>query len=1832
MFPAPPGVTRFGFLNVSGLPTEPRSPQYQDLFKFIPSKGFSFLGVQEVNLNLSKCTASGSWSRRTAKYSGFSHASVNIHSSSEDQVLYGGTACFVEPKLQIRLGVHGSDPSGLGRWSWITLLGRQGIRTRVITGYRPVIDKSDKPNSVYSQQELYWKEAKVPYRCPRSAFLDDLGQAIKGWMAAGDQILLGLDANENTRRPLLQEWSADLGLIDVHKAMWEDATHVATCNKSTVSNHPIDAVWCSPGLDVAACGLSGFGSLDFGINTDHRLLWVDIADDSLFGFSAPSPAKCQITHFPLHDPRARKRYYRTLNRLRDQHGIQCQLADLALKSENRSFSKEDEGTYNRIAALDLELRCQAKSKCAPFYAGRVLYSAEIGALRKEIRLWKLMYQHRSKRRVDNRKIRRLMKRLDIKDAFLLNRHEIIGRREDVRKRYQHAKRHQVKLHKEHRARLHRSRAKATGTSPESQERADIHTAAMRKHFWHVRKVMDRKPRTNISILETIDEDGQTVQHTTREDIEAACAEEGARRFSQTTDTPFMTGSLHQQLGFQACQSVVDAILAGEFVPGEDVDEPTRLFLEELTMPDAIRATAPITGFVNAAEHAAGWKRMKGRIASSPFGPSFADFIAGGDHKETAAIDAAFANIPVAAGFYPDLWKKSLDVMIPKKVSSVNVRKLRIIVLFHSLFNMLNKRIGRSMIRQADTLGLIPLEAYGSRPGRRANICALNKVLAIDILHQLRRAGIICGNDASSCYDRIVHVVASICMQRLGVTPEVCKVMFGTLRELRHYVSTVFGQSSTAYGALRIPLQGIGQGNGAGPAIWLVMTIPLINMLRNRGYGIEAFAPFSGERIFFSCFTFVDDSDSIIAPLNCPTIQSLIQEAQGAIDLWGGGLCATGGALSLDKTYWWLIDTYWHRPSQQWRSCPTHSRPGTLWLRTPGSPPEQIRRLELSQAEETLGIWIAPDGNQTAQIAAMTSKIDAWAAKIATRQLTRTESWLSLTTGIHRTLLYPLVATRLSFKECTRVTKSLKTCALPALGLPKTMPLTVVHSPRRYLGYGVLDLWFEQGFEQVESYVHHANLACDITGSQLRCSLENLRLELGLPSCPLSYDYSIWHLCGTTVQVYIVWEFCSRLGLSIHDHLPALTVQRDGDVFLMESFAKNGFSPKQLAMLNRCRMFLRVIYLSDLATGDGTSLPVSVFHQRTPLDIHSDVSWPPQVAPNAHSWRLWNDALLRCFLCPHSESRGRLLRPLGAWFKVPVGWSEFLDPATSCYYVHRGEMAYDRYTLAQTGHAVRSLRVQFRDVVPCLPPGCLPTTGVGTGRIRQVSAPGMLLPPRPPYPPSNWWGVVIRWPTSLRHLLDGILAGTGACLTDGSLKNSWGTAGFTIRADILDKSDDLILANQTPGDPEDMDPYRAELGGAYGILRSVNQLLASCPTVPASGTSIILACDCESVLKNLFAKHDPRPSIPHYDLLTAARFELERSPLRWIPRHVRGHRDRVLPYYLLDPWEQLNCDMDRLAKTFWRTLERGGFRPHYLSEPDLQHWSLWLGPKRLCTWSRGFVEDLFYGAPVKQYWSTRLHYDTNGCNWDALSHAFKRLPLPRQLWVPRWLSSFLPLRSTLFRWGLATDDKCPRCPHTETRHHILVCSHPINRELVDRAIADLEVWLTSQRTHPSLSSGIVSMIRSWSTSTPWTIPAEVPSTHHYLLSSQAALGLSALMDGFMLRSWTAFQHAHYQFLGSKRTGKRWHSLLIRRIWQIAWISWQHRYQVLRSEDSLVLLRRHADLDAAIAAAFATDRSHLPRPARRWFLRSPSALHSETLDYKLLWLRNVQAWMPNHCEGP
>jgi len=257
------------------------------------------------------------------------------------------------------------------------------------------------------------------------------------------------------------------------------------------------------------------------------------------------------------------------------------------------------------------------------------------------------------------------------------------------------------------------RAQKLGTTIEGQTKSRLNATKARGIHARIRQVLGKKERTSISIVEYTNDSNQIVQCLTQAEIEQACQQEGQRRFSQTEGTPFLTGSLLRDRGYTATQHTVDQILTGTYQCDVDVDYFTQRFIAELSMPEKVKAPPIISGKCSTLEHVDGWQRMKPTIASSSFGPLFTDYIAGTNHKKVADIDAAFASIPTLTGFSPMLWKKAIDVMIPKKKTSHHVHELRIIVLFHALFNMMNKRVGREMVYRANQMGLLPSEAQQS---------------------------------------------------------------------------------------------------------------------------------------------------------------------------------------------------------------------------------------------------------------------------------------------------------------------------------------------------------------------------------------------------------------------------------------------------------------------------------------------------------------------------------------------------------------------------------------------------------------------------------------------------------------------------------------------------------------------------------------------------------------------------------------------------------------------------------------------------------------------------------------------------------------------------------------------------------------------------------------------------------------------------------------------------------------------------------------------------------------------------------------------------------------
>jgi len=89
---------------------------------------------------------------------------------------------------------------------------------------------------------------------------------------------------------------------------------------------------------------------------------------------------------------------------------------------------------------------------------------------------------------------------------------------------------------------------------------------------------------------------------------------------------------------------------------------------------------------------------------------------------------------------------------------------------------------------------------------------------------------------------------------------------------------------------------------------------------------------------------------------------------------------------------------------------------------------------VDEARRTLGVRIAPDGNNLAEAQHLHGVATEWAKHMATTQLTRAEAKFSLRQVLIPKLAYALQATTLGEQQCAEIMKPAINKALPALGI------------------------------------------------------------------------------------------------------------------------------------------------------------------------------------------------------------------------------------------------------------------------------------------------------------------------------------------------------------------------------------------------------------------------------------------------------------------------------------------------------------------------------------------------------------------------------------------------------------------------------------------------------------------------------------------------------------------------------------------------------------------------------------------------------------------------------
>ena len=197
----------------------------------------------------------------------------------------------------------------------------------------------------------------------------------------------------------------------------------------------------------------------------------------------------------------------------------------------------------------------------------------------------------------------------------------------------------------------------------------------------------------------------------------------------------------------------------------------------------------------------------------------------------------------------------------------------------------------------------------------------------------------------------------------------------------------------------------------------------------------------------------------------------------------------------------------------------------------------------------------------------------------------------------KSLEFPLPTLTMTYDECNKIMKIVKQGLLNKSRVSISIPSSALYGSAKEGGLQLNHLYHTQGLMHLNKFVRFLD-SQTITGKLIRVSLEIAIVELGIGRNLFSLDYTRFHCLLSDSWIKSLLRFAHEYGISIVDRITSFPLpKRVGDVFLMEAFEHQGYPKKQLQILNRCRIYLQVVMLSDIMTGNGDSFTMTFRSER-----------------------------------------------------------------------------------------------------------------------------------------------------------------------------------------------------------------------------------------------------------------------------------------------------------------------------------------------------------------------------------------------------------------------------------------------------------------------------------------------------------------------------------------------------------------------------------------------------------------------------------------------------------
>ena len=1764
---------------------------------------------------------------RDSRWKKMKISSANNKHENISRFQYGGNAILAFDETASRVIKTGADESGLGRWAWMLFEGKNNHKTRVISAYFPCkIKDRKKTQTVYAQHERYLNKKGIN-KCPREHMAYELTEKINEWQDKGEKIVLMADCNEDLSKklPIQKALTQKCQLVDPIREIYQTKNNPLPPSTLTGSK-PIDCILVSSQLRNIVKG--GWLEVGEGIG-DHRPIYVDIPNKLLLGEHIFKIQRPEIRRLTCDQPKVVDKFVHLLRKQMKHQKIFDAYNKLA-EVYNNDEAQDDEflEKLNKVDRSMTNAIRYAEKRCRKLTMGGVPYTPERTKAGNMIGLWTNIVRKKNGHNISSRYIKRQAKQLGVHRPMELKIEDCEKEKMSAIKEYRKIKRNAAKNRRDF------INEKATQQAANGNE--SVGNAIRRLN----RLEEERESRRRIKIatksfagatmkilLENTKFPEKTRTTTDKDEIEKALRKENTQKFTLAYSSPFLNYPLKNILGQDATTLQAEEMLNGTFNKKLKISKETKKFIKCLEKPDSIKKVGDNDSMITVEQVQYYWKKKREKTSSSMSQRHIGTYKAMATDQQIMQIINGIGNMAYNTGIALERWTNDLDVSLLKRPNKIRPEDLRTIGQLEADFNQqASMHFSKRMIDTGIEHNEIPESQYAKK-GCRSIEAAIVKIMFFDHLRMNRKQGAFIAMDLMQCFDRMAHPITSIAAQRLGVPKKIIKCMINALVRMKHFVRTAYGDSDRYYiGKKEMPFQGAIQGNGAASPLFVAISCLILAYLEKCVTGVEVITAITMTLITITAIMYVDDTDILIAAKEGEGVKSIVKKAKMAAKAYMHAVHQTGGALRPHKCNWYLITIKW--TGGKWRYGKTNEDVATLRLKNTDGKKEIVKRKEAHEGLKGLGVVVSPDGSWEDQMKELLEeKIIPWNNSIKTSYLYKHDVYRSAFESIFKSVEYILPATSFNERQCNRIDAQIHNTFLPKIGVDTHLPLAYRYAPTRYQGLGSMNIEVQQLIEKIKIFLPNAGQDTQMAHF-IKSQLESLHLLLGTNRNIFDLKYDRYGMLVKNEKGWLVhlWENLKKFDVEIKGTYTKTTGQRVNDFALMDKAIDSGLlNSEQLKKINRCRVYLRVQQLSDIATGKGDRVIQQYMEGNIERVRESKYSWPEQRKPTKSDWQEWSEAIKNIWT---ENEQGLISPPLGEWIYEThqiTKWS--YDVSTDTVYKEQDYMhkAYSATKESRHGkfytYKNRCMRMPMERIQAFV-------TEISNKKVSLDSVVKPRKQPNVECEEKKRFYKYIVGSKNEQDIVEAIRNKYAVAVCDSSVLREMniGTASWILMGKGIKNA--VTGDHGVPNGSNTIDPYRGELYGIYAVLKYVKDFTEK-HEIQSGG--ITIACDNDASLQHAIEYNRRAPiKCSTHDILWAI-YDLKKDMnIEIKAQRVEGHRDDYVSMEEMNIFEQLNCYVDKRAKKF-RKYITGNNEYEYSKIHSNNLWQCSINETIITENISSNLKIWTHGARMQRYLEENKKYNETAfgrIHWDAVEKATNSLTNTRRIWLAKFVSGFCGVAKKMHQRKAWDSPMCPLCHiEEETTTHVITCNDGRVREKYANATSILMKHMERFDTHPAIVQVIIKSIQEGKPTffSQHVHPDQRGTLLHKAAQAQDKIGWQNFFKGHIAQEWSIAQH-RYTNKGRKNppSPTSWAKNIIIGIYKFSLSMWENRNNIVHEKnDENVTIREAEEINSLIQEQYDLGNEGL-KDEHRMILESTIEETLElTISEKKYWIETLQA---------